>query len=244
MQFTSASWRWDYTGTFLSIDGRTNFVFMCMWGVLGCLWVKLLLPRMLKLVNMIPWNWRYSATPALSPRSSLTNGAMTLFALDSWYQREAGHEPTNAIERFCAEHYDNDFMEHRLPSMSINPDNATIFLRYPMRFLSRPTCLRPPATYRKDACALCSRPPDEIVRPHTKKPPTWRLFHASVKAGAPRPCTTGCQHWCPNWVHDQSRLFGRKTVTACHHIVPFAANSSQRLQSNKRALAFPCSEWQ
>ncbi|MFQ9742185.1 MAG: hypothetical protein ACLRX5_06740 [Slackia sp.] len=50
---------------------------------------------------------------------------MTLFALDSWYQREAGHEPTNAIERFCAEHYDNDFMEHRFQSMSINPDNAT-----------------------------------------------------------------------------------------------------------------------
>ena len=124
MQFAFGIVAWDYTGTFLSIDGRTNFVFMCMWGVLGCLWVKLLLPRMLKLVNMIPWNWRYSVTTVCAALM-IANGAMTLFALDSWYQREAGHEPTNAIERFCAEHYDNDFMEHRFQSMSINPDNAT-----------------------------------------------------------------------------------------------------------------------
>ena len=124
MQFAFGIVAWDYTGTFLSIDGRTNFVFMCMWGVLGCLWVKLLLPRMLKLVNMIPWNWRYSVTTVCAALM-IANGAMTLFALDSWDQREAGHEPTNAIERFCAEHYDNDFMEHRFQSMSINPDNAT-----------------------------------------------------------------------------------------------------------------------
>lgn len=124
MQFAFGIVAWDYTGTFLSIDGRTNFVFMCMWGVLGCLWVKLLLPRMLKLVNMIPWNWRYSVTTVCAALM-IANGAMTLFALDSWYQREAGHKPTNAIERFCAEHYDNDFMEHRFQSMSINPDNAT-----------------------------------------------------------------------------------------------------------------------
>lgn len=124
MQFAFGIVAWDYTGTFLSIDGRTNFVFMCMWGVLGCLWVKLLLPRMLKLVNMIPWNWRYSVTTVCAALM-IANGAMTLFALDSWYQREAGHEPTNAIERFCAEHYDNEFMEHRFQSMSINPDNAT-----------------------------------------------------------------------------------------------------------------------
>ena len=52
MQFAFGIVAWDYTGTFLSIDGRTNFVFMCMWGVLGCLWVKLLLPRMLKLVDI------------------------------------------------------------------------------------------------------------------------------------------------------------------------------------------------
>ncbi len=124
MQFAFGIIAWDYTGTFLSIDGRTNFVFMCMWGVLGCVWVKYLLPRMLKIVNMIPWNWRYGVTTVCAGLM-IANGAMTLFALDSWSQREAGPEPANAIERFCAEHYDNEFMAHRFQSMSINPDHAT-----------------------------------------------------------------------------------------------------------------------
>ena len=54
-QFAFGIMAWDYTGTFLSIDGRTNGMFMAMWGVLGCVWIKLLLPRMLKVVNAIPW---------------------------------------------------------------------------------------------------------------------------------------------------------------------------------------------
>ena len=58
MEFSFGIRAWDYSGTFLSIDGRTNFVFMVMWGVLGVAWIKLLLPRLLKLINLIPWNWR------------------------------------------------------------------------------------------------------------------------------------------------------------------------------------------
>lgn len=124
MQFAFGIVAWDYTGTFLSIDGRTNFVFMCMWGVLGCVWIKLLLPHLLKLVNIIPWNWRYGVT-SVCAALMIVNGAMTLFALDSWYQREAGQTPHNAIELFCAKHYDNDFMKERFQTMSIDPDNAT-----------------------------------------------------------------------------------------------------------------------
>ena len=62
MQFAFGIVAWDYSGTFLSIDGRTNGMFMAMWGVLGVVWIKLLLPWMLKLVNLIPWNWRYAVT--------------------------------------------------------------------------------------------------------------------------------------------------------------------------------------
>lgn len=53
---------WDYSGTFLNINGRTNLMFMCMWGALGLVWVKLATPLLLKMVNVIPWNWRYTLT--------------------------------------------------------------------------------------------------------------------------------------------------------------------------------------
>ena len=114
---------WDYTGTFLSIDGRTNGMFMAMWGVLGLFWVKLCLPWMLRLVNRIPWNWRYTLTTVCAALMIVDCG-MTLMSLDRWYQREAGVAPDNAISRFIDDHFDNQYMEERFQSMSIDPDNA------------------------------------------------------------------------------------------------------------------------
>ncbi len=35
MQFAFGIVAWDYSGTFLSIDGRTNGMFMAMWGASG-----------------------------------------------------------------------------------------------------------------------------------------------------------------------------------------------------------------
>lgn len=114
---------WDYTGTFMSIGGRTNFMFMCMWGTLGVVWIRFCLPRMLTLVNMIPWKWRYSIT-AIAAAFMIFNGVMTLISLDCWAERLAGVEPDNAIARYCAEHYDNEWMEDRFQSMTINPEGT------------------------------------------------------------------------------------------------------------------------
>lgn len=124
MQFAFGIVAWDYTGTFLSIDGRTNGMFMAMWGMLGVFWVKLCLPWMLKLVNRIPWNWRYTLT-AICATIMIVDCAMTLMALDRWYQRETNVQPDNAISQFIDDHFDNSYMEHRFQSMSIDPSNAT-----------------------------------------------------------------------------------------------------------------------
>ena len=124
MQFAFGIVAWDYSGTFLSIDGRTNGMFMAMWGVLGVVWIKVCLPWMLKLVNLIPWNWRYAVTTVCAALMIL-DGGMTLLSLDCWYQREAGKQPETAVAEFFADHFDNQYMEDRFQSMSIDPDNAT-----------------------------------------------------------------------------------------------------------------------
>ena len=115
---------WDYTGTFLSIDGRTNGMFMAMWGMLGVLWIKALLPKMLDVVNLIPWKLRYTVT-AVATALMLVNAIMTLQSLDCWYGRLSGHVPETPIEQFYATYFDNDFMANRFESMTINPDSAT-----------------------------------------------------------------------------------------------------------------------
>ncbi len=104
--------------------GRTSTPFMLMWGMLGLFWIKLCLPRLLALINLIPWKMRYSLTSVVTALM-LVNGVMTLQALDCWFCRESGLKPSSPVEQFYAEHFDNAYMEHRFQSMSIHPDSTS-----------------------------------------------------------------------------------------------------------------------
>ena len=123
MQFAFGIVAWDYTGTFLSIDGRTNGMFMAMWGLLGVVWIKLLLPLVLRLVHLIPWRWRYGVTTVCAALL-LLDGVMTVQSVDCWYQREAGKPVDTPVERFYADHFDDAYMESRFQSMSMNVHEA------------------------------------------------------------------------------------------------------------------------
>ncbi len=118
---------WDYTGTFLSIDGRTNFMFFCMWGLLGLVWLRYLLPIMLKIVNLIPWNWRYAAT-SVAAALMIANCVLTMASFDCWFQRAKGTVPEenqSALVAFCNKNYDDEFMQHRFQSMTITPESSS-----------------------------------------------------------------------------------------------------------------------
>ena len=133
MEFGFGAVAWDYSGSTIFglfpdpiaviFGGRTSTLFMCMWGVLGFVWIKLCLPWMLKLINLIPWKVRYSFT-ALCAVLMLVNGVMTLEALDCWFERLSGIPQTTPVERFYAEHYDDAYMAHRFESMTITPDDS------------------------------------------------------------------------------------------------------------------------
>lgn len=115
---------WDYTGTWLSIGGRTNGMYMIMWGLLGVAWIKLMLPLLLRLINKIPWDWRYGITTVCCTLM-LLNGFMTLSALGCWTERMSGQEPVTATDKFYAEHFPNDWMANHFQSMEIHPEKST-----------------------------------------------------------------------------------------------------------------------
>lgn len=108
----------------LLFGGRTSLPFACMWGVLGVFWIKICLPRLLKLINLIPWKMRYSLTTVVAGLM-IINGAMTLGALDCWFTRESGFEPSSPVEEFFAEHFDNDYMANRFETMTIHPSDTS-----------------------------------------------------------------------------------------------------------------------
>ena len=133
MQFGFGAVAWDYSGSTIFglfpdpvavvFGGRTSTLFMCMWGALGFVWIKLCLPWMLKLINLIPWQARYSLT-TLCAALMLVNGVMTLEALDCWFERLSGIPQTTPVEEFYAEHYDDAYMANRFQSMTITPEDS------------------------------------------------------------------------------------------------------------------------
>lgn len=111
---------WDYTGQWLSIDGRTSGKFMFFWGVLGLAWVKLILPRLLALIQRIPWRWRYSLTLVFLV-FMVIDATMTLLALDAWYSRLAGIAVDSPVSDFFARHFGDEFMANRFQTMHLDP---------------------------------------------------------------------------------------------------------------------------
>lgn len=123
MQIAFGAVAWNYTGMWLSIGGRTCGLFMAIWGLLGTIWIKLLLPLTLKAINLIPWNWRYWLT-FVCALAMAVNIVMSLEALDCWYERLSGKPVSSTIQRFYADHYDNEFMSHKFQTMTIHPESS------------------------------------------------------------------------------------------------------------------------
>lgn len=123
MEIAFGATAWDYSDQFLGnlFGGRTCLLFASMFGVLGLVWIKLLLPLFLSIFNKIPYKLRDSVT-LVCLILMLINGAMTLQALDNWSARVAGHVPQAEVELFYAEHFDDEYMANRFQSMTINPE--------------------------------------------------------------------------------------------------------------------------
>ncbi|KFI91892.1 putative ABC transporter permease [Bifidobacterium stellenboschense] len=114
---------WDYTGQWLSIDGRTSGKYMVFWGLIGVVWVRWILPRLLALINRIPWKVRYSLT-AVCAVLMLVDIVFTLMALDCWYGRMAGLPQDSPITQWFATHYGDAYMANRFQTMTIDPSKA------------------------------------------------------------------------------------------------------------------------
>lgn len=109
---------WDYTGKFLSIGGRTDLAHCIAWGLLGLVWIRLLLPDLLELVERIPLAARAALT-VIAALFIIVDASMTLVVLDRWQERESGQAPENAVATFIDTHYDNAFMAQRFETMKI-----------------------------------------------------------------------------------------------------------------------------
>ena len=111
---------WNYDGTFGSIHVRTNFAFGVMWGLLGLVWVRTVLPAIKNV-------FAYVSAKSLAAR--LFTGALSIFlaldvvvtllALDRESQRAIGVPATTWEQLFFDEHFPDDYLQSRMQNMSV-----------------------------------------------------------------------------------------------------------------------------
>lgn len=109
---------WSYAGQPGNIGDHTCVGMALVWGAVGLLWMRALLPRVVALSDRIPPRSRKPL--ALAAFTFLVADAlMTVGAFNCWYERKAGEAPQTPVERFFDTHYGDDFMDRRFQTMSL-----------------------------------------------------------------------------------------------------------------------------
>ena len=113
---------WDYSGSIGSIGGRTDLAHAIAWGLLGLMWIRIMLPGVMGIIAAIPLHWRAAVT-IVAMVLLLVDASLTIVALDCWSQRiEASVEgteyvPTDEAEAWVAETFPDDMMEKKFSNM-------------------------------------------------------------------------------------------------------------------------------
>lgn len=114
---------WDYTGTFGSIDGRTNFVFGVMWGILGLFWVRWIMPLIKSIIERV--NVRSTLFRIINLVLVIfmtVNIIVTILALHREGQRTQGIPPANSIDQMLDDHFPDWWMQQRFQNMTVSAD--------------------------------------------------------------------------------------------------------------------------
>ncbi|MDO4443516.1 MAG: putative ABC transporter permease [Slackia sp.] len=105
---------WNYEGTFGSINGRTNFVFGVMWGLLGLIWVRSMLPFFKKAFEAINVETLAMKVIGVALTAFLVVDALfTLGAVGRQSERIVGIEATTPVQEFFDEHFPDEWMKER-----------------------------------------------------------------------------------------------------------------------------------
>jgi uncharacterized membrane protein len=110
---------WNYDDTFGSIQGRTNFFFGMMWGLLGLLWVRAVLP-FIKWA-LVPLNKKNMLVRIVTIGASvfiLVNIVCTFAVWNRASARVNGEAPTNFLEEAIDVAFPDSFTDERFENLT------------------------------------------------------------------------------------------------------------------------------
>ena len=106
---------WDYSNSFLNINGRICLLFSIFWGILGILWIKILYPQIEKMLNKINPKI-YKIIIICLTIFLLFDILLTVSCVNRAREADKGIPPSNGYERFL----DNTFNSKYLKNMFNN----------------------------------------------------------------------------------------------------------------------------
>lgn len=114
---------WDYTGTFGSIDGRTNFVFGVMWGTLGLVWVRMIMPCIKAVFKHINFKNIFVRIVSVLLIAFMTvDIAVTILALHREGQRTENIAPATTIDVWLDASFPDEWMQKRFENMTVSSE--------------------------------------------------------------------------------------------------------------------------
>ncbi|WP_195269732.1 putative ABC transporter permease [Eubacterium sp. 1001713B170207_170306_E7] len=114
MSFGTLSW--EYSGTFMNLNGRTNLMFAFFWGVLGLLWIQVFYPLLSKGVERIPKKTGVRLTWILIIFMAV-NMAVSGLAVARWSERARAVPASNAVAVLFDHKYPDPLMKRVYPNM-------------------------------------------------------------------------------------------------------------------------------
>ena len=109
---------WDYPTVLINLNGRTSILFCMFWGILGVLWIKDLLPLLLKLIDCIPRKAGIAAAWIIAV-FLVFDAAVSSAAVMRRTARLDGDIAENRVED---KHYNDDYLQRIYPNMIIKSD--------------------------------------------------------------------------------------------------------------------------
>lgn len=109
---------WEYSDSFLNIDGRTNLFFAICWGILGLLFIKHIYPFISRIIRKIPNKVGIPLTWIIFV-FLIIDITLTGCAIWRCVDRNYDIDPDNLFELFLDKHYPDEFMSALFPNMTI-----------------------------------------------------------------------------------------------------------------------------
>ena len=101
---------WDYSNSFMNLNGRVCLIFCIVWGILGIVFIKWVYPFIETAFDKITFKTFAQVATVLATTFMIFNISISSMAAQRQYARRNKVVPQNNIDIFLDTHYPDEFM--------------------------------------------------------------------------------------------------------------------------------------